>query len=185
MLVRKVQASSWLSSKESSCNAADTTGTADLILGLGRSPGEGNGNPLQCSCLENPMDRGAWRATDHGLLKSQTQLKNNDKKSTMVCIVKAVVFPVVMHRYASWIVVIKKAEHQRIDAFELRCWRRFLRVPWTAGRSNQSILKEVNPEDSLEELVLKLKLQYFGAPILWPPEVKSRLIEKDPEPWKD
>ena len=101
MLVRKVQASSWLSSKESSRNAGDSTGTADLILGLGRSPGEGNGNPLQCSCLENPMDREAWGTTDHGLLKSRTQLKNNDKKSTMVCIVNAMVFPVVMHRYES------------------------------------------------------------------------------------
>ena len=162
MLVRKVQASSWLSSKESSCNAADTTGTADLILGLGRSPGEGNGNPLQWSCLENPMDRGAWGATDHGLLKSQTQLKNNDKKSTMVCIVKAVVFPVVMHRYASWIVVIKQAEHQRTEAFELWCWRKLLRVPWSARRANLSILKEINPENSLEGLILRLKLQYFG-----------------------
>ena len=75
MLVRKVQASSWLSSKESSRNAGDTTGTADLIPGLGRSPGEGNANPLQCSCLENPMDREAWGATVHRLLKSQTRLK--------------------------------------------------------------------------------------------------------------
>ena len=70
------------------------------------------------------------------------------------------VSPVVMYRCDSWI--IKKAEHQRIDAFELWCWRRLLRVPWTARRSNQSILKEVNPEYSLEGLMLKLKLQYFG-----------------------
>ena len=70
------------------------------------------------------------------------------------------VFPVVMYGYDSWI--IKKAEHQRIDAFELRCWRRLLRVPWTARRSNQAILKEISPEYSLEELMLKLKLQYFG-----------------------
>ena len=70
------------------------------------------------------------------------------------------VFPVVMYGCESWI--IKKAEHQRIDAFELWCWRRLLRVPWTARRSNQSILKEVSPEYSLEGLMLKLKLQYFG-----------------------
>ena len=69
-------------------------------------------------------------------------------------------FPVVMYGCESW--TIKKAEHQRIDAFELRCWRRPLRVPWTARRSNQSILKEISPEYSLEELMLKLKLQYFG-----------------------
>ena len=74
--------------------------------------------------------------------------------------VKAMVFPVVMYSCESW--TIKKAEHQRIDAFELWCWRRLLRVPWTARRSNQSILKEINPEYSLEGLMLKLKLQYFG-----------------------
>ena len=70
------------------------------------------------------------------------------------------VFPVVMYGCESW--TLKKAEHQRIDAFELWCWRRLLRVPWTAGRSNQSILKEISPECSLEGLMLKLKLQYFG-----------------------
>ena len=70
------------------------------------------------------------------------------------------VFPVVMYRWKSW--TIKKTERQRIDAFELWCWRRFLRVPWTAGRSNQSILKEINLEYSLEALMLKLKLQYSG-----------------------
>ena len=70
------------------------------------------------------------------------------------------VFPVVMYGYESW--TIKRAEHQRIDAFELWCWRRLLRVPWTAKRSNQSILKEISPEYSLEGLMLKLKLQYFG-----------------------
>ena len=76
-------------------------------------------------------------------------------------LVKAMVFPVVMNGCESW--TIKKVEHQRIDAFELWCWRRFLRVPWTATRSNQSILKEINPEYSLEGLMLKLKLQYFGC----------------------
>ena len=79
---------------------------------------------------------------------------------TKVCLVKAVVFPVVMYGCESW--TIKKAEHRRIDAFELWCWRRLLRIPWTARRSNQSILKEISPEYSLEGLMLKLKLQYFG-----------------------
>ena len=79
---------------------------------------------------------------------------------TKVCLVKAMVFPVVMYGYESW--TVKKAEHQRIDAFEVWCWRRLLRVPWTARRSNQSILKEISPECSLEGLKLKLKLQYFG-----------------------
>ena len=75
-------------------------------------------------------------------------------------LVKAMVFPVVMYGCESW--TVKKAEHQRIDAFELWCWRRLLRVPWTAKRSNQSILREISPEYSLEDLMLKLKLQYFG-----------------------
>ena len=75
-------------------------------------------------------------------------------------LVKAMVFPVVMYGCVTW--TIKKADHQRIDSFELRCWRRLLRVPWTARRSNQSILKEISPEYSLEGLMLKLKLQYFG-----------------------
>ena len=79
---------------------------------------------------------------------------------TKVCLIKAMVFPIVMYGCESW--TIKKAEHQRIGAFELWHWRRLLRVPWTARRSNQSILKEINPEYSLEGLMLKLKLQYFG-----------------------
>ena len=79
---------------------------------------------------------------------------------TQVHLVKAMVFPVVMYGCESW--TVKKAEHRRIDAFELRCWRRFLRVPGTARRSKQSILKEISPGCSLEGLMLKLKLQYFG-----------------------
>ena len=79
---------------------------------------------------------------------------------TKVRLVKAMVFPVVMYRCESW--TLKKAEHRRIDALELHCWRRLLRVPWTARRSNQSILKEINSGISLEEMMLKLKLQYFG-----------------------
>ena len=83
---------------------------------------------------------------------------------TQVCLVKAMVFPMVMRRCECW--TIKKAEHRRMDSFELWCWRRFLRVPWTARRSSQSILKEINPEHSLESLMLKLKLQYFGH-LMW------------------
>ena len=79
---------------------------------------------------------------------------------TKVCLVKAMGFPVVMYGCESW--TIKKAEHRRIDVFELWCWRRLLRVPWTARRSNQSILNEISPGCSLEGLMLKLKLQYFG-----------------------
>ena len=79
---------------------------------------------------------------------------------TKVCKVKAMVFPVVMYGHESW--TIKKAECQRIDAFKLWCWRRLLKVPWTARRSNQSILKEISPGISLEGMMLKLKLQYFG-----------------------
>ena len=83
---------------------------------------------------------------------------------TKVHIVKTMAFPVVMHGCETW--TIKKAEHWRIDAFELWCWRRLLRVPWTARRSNQSNLKEINPEHSLEGLLLKLRLQYFGH-LMW------------------
>ena len=79
---------------------------------------------------------------------------------TKVHLIKAMVFPVIMYEFESW--TIKKAERQRIDAFELWCWERLLRVPWIARRSNQSILKEINPEYSLEGLMLKLKLQYSG-----------------------
>ena len=85
---------------------------------------------------------------------------------TKVHLVKAMVFPTVMYECESW--TVKKAEHRRIDAFELWCWRRLLRVPWTARRPNQSILKEISPKYSLEGLMLKLK-----TPILWPPNAKS------------
>ena len=92
-------------------------------------------------------------------------LKSRDiTLSTKVHLVKAMVFPVVMNGCESW--TIKKVERQRIDAFELWCWRRLLRVPWTGRKSNQSILRETNPEYSLEEMMLKLKLQYFGH-LMW------------------
>ena len=98
---------------------------------------------------------------------------------TNICIVKAMIFPVVMYGYESW--TIKKAECQRIDSFELWSWRRLLRVPWTARRSNQSILKEISPEYSLKGLMLKLKLQYFGHWIIG----KNWLIGKAPDAGKD
>ena len=92
-------------------------------------------------------------------------LKSRDiTLQTKVCLVKAMVFPVVMYGCESW--TVKKAELWRIDAFELWCWRRLLRVPWTARRSNQSILKEISPGISLEGMMLKLKLQYFGR-LMW------------------
>ena len=95
------------------------------------------------------------------MTKIDNILKNRDiTLPKKVHLVKAIVFPVVLYGYESW--TIKKTEHQRIDAFELWCWRRLLRVPWTASISNQSILKEFSPEYSLEGLMLRLKLQYFG-----------------------
>ena len=164
--------------KVSACNARDP----GSIPGSERSPGEGNGNPLQYSCLGNPMDREAWQATVHGVAKSWIPQSNFSfslllgRKATTnldsilisrdimlpakVHLVKAMIFPVVMYGCESW--TIKKAEPQRINVFELWCWRRLLRVPWTARRSDQSILKEISPEYSLEGLMLKLKLQYFG-----------------------
>ena len=101
--------------------------------------------------------------------KAMTNLDNILKSRditllTKVHLVKSLVFPVIIYGYESW--TIKKDEHQRIDAFELWCWRKLLRVPWTAGRSNQSVLKEISPDYLLEGLMLKLKLQYFGH-LMW------------------
>ena len=92
---------------------------------------------------------------------------------TKIHLVKAMVFPVVMYGCESW--TIKKAEHRRIDAFELCCWRRLLRVPWTARRYNQSILTEISPEYSLEGLMLKLKLQYFGH-LMWRADSLEKIL---------
>ena len=102
-------------------------------------------------------------------------LKNrNITLLTKVCLIKVMVFLVVMYGCESW--TIKKTEHLRIDAFELWCWRRLLRVPWTARRSNQSILKEISPKYSLEGLMLKLKLQYFGHMMLRADSMEKTLM---------
>ena len=123
--------------------------------------GEGNGNPLQCSCLENPRDGGAWWAAVYGVAQSWTRLKRLSSSSKYTLhLAKAMVFPVVMYGFESW--TIEKAERQSIDVFELWYWSRLLKIPWTARRSNQSILKEISPEYSLKGLTLKLKLQSFG-----------------------
>ena len=110
-----------------------------------------------------------------------SRLKSRDiALPTKVCLVKAMVFPVVMYGCESW--TIKKAERQRTDTFELWCWRRLLRVPWTARRSNKSILKEISPEYSLFIGRTDAKAE---APILWPPDSKSWLIWEDPDAGKD
>ena len=111
--------------------------------------------------------------------KSYDQLRQHINRqnhcfTNKVHLVKAMVFPVVMYGCQSW--TIKKAEHWRTDAFELWCWRRLLRVPWTARRSNQSVLKEISPEYSLEGLMLKLKLQHFGLL-----RQRTDSLEKDPD----
>ena len=150
-------------------------GDLGSIPGLGGSPGEGKGYPLQYSDLENSMD-----CTVHGVTKSWTQLSNfhfhlyRNLPYITQCTYSAaniwhsspVSFIECLYGCESW--TIKKAECRRIYAFELWYRRRLLRVPWTAGRSNQSILKEISPGCSLEGLMLKLKL-----PILWPPDAKS------------
>ena len=110
-------------------------------------------------------------------------LKNRDiTLPTKVCLVKALVFPVVMYGCENW--TVKKVERWRIDAFELRCWRRLLSVPWTARRSNQSILKEISPEYSLEGLMLKLKLQYLGRLIQRIDSLEKTLMLGKIEVWR-
>ena len=124
----------------------------DFILGGSKITGDGD-----CS---NEFKRRLFCGTKV-MNKLDNILKSRDiTLSTKVHLVKAMVFPVVLYRCDSW--TIKKAERRRIDTFELWCWRRLLRVPWTARRFNQSILKEISPDCSLEGLMLKLKLQYFG-----------------------
>ena len=119
-------------------------------------------------CSKITADGGCNQEIKRRLLLGRKTMTNQDSvlKSrditllTKVCLVRAMVFPVVMYGYESW--TVQKAEHQSIDAFAMWCWSRLLRVSWTARRSNQSILKKVSPECSLEGLMLKLKLQYFG-----------------------
>ena len=127
---------------------------ADFILGWGGSKITVDGD---CSHeIKRHLLLGRKVMTNLGSI-----LKSRDiTLLTKVCLAKAMVFPVVMYGRESW--TIKKIEHQKIDAFEVWCWKRFLIVPWTARGSNQSILKEISPEYSLEGLMLKLKLQYFG-----------------------
>ena len=136
----------------------------------------GSSNRLYFLGSEITVDSDGSRETKRRLLLERKAMTNLDSilrsgditLPTKVCVVKAVVFPVVMYGCGSW--TVKKAECQRIDAFELWCWRTFLRVPWTTGRSNQSILKAIDPEYSLEGPMLK-------APVFWPPDAKN-LLEK-------
>ena len=115
------------------------------------------------------------QSAGHLFSNLESILKSRDiTLPTKVCLVKAMVFPVVMYGCESW--TVKKAECQRIDAFELWFWRRLLRVPWTARRSNQSILKEISPGYSLEGLMLKLKLQYFGHLMGWADSFEKTLM---------
>ena len=135
--------------------------------------GEGNGNPLQCSCLENPRDGGVWWVAVYGVAQGRTWLKRLSSSSSRQHIKKQSItlstngpssqgydFSSSLYGFEGW--TIKKAECWRIVPFELWCWRVLSRVPWTARRYNQSILKEISPGCSLEVLILKLKLQYFG-----------------------
>ena len=125
-----------------------------LQCGLGRLTAYENKNPNNSQ--ENKRFQSCTKMTNlDSILKSR-----DITLPTKVHLVKAMVFPVVMYGCESW--TVKKAEHQRIDAFKLQCWRRLLRVPWTARRSNQSIMKEISSGISLEGMMLKLKLQYFG-----------------------
>ena len=124
-------------------------------------------SPQSCPTLNDPMDCSPPGSSTHGIFQARVLtnldsiLKHRDiTLPTKVCLVKAMVFPVVMYGCESW--TVKNAEHPRIDACELWCWRRLLRVPWTTRRSNQSILKETSPGCSLEGLRLRRKLQYFG-----------------------
>ena len=138
----------------------------DFILGGSKITADGNCSHVIKRCLL--LGRKVMANLD-SILKSR-----DITLLTKVHLVKAVVFPIVMYGYESW--TIKKAEHWRIDAFELWCWRRLLRVPWTARRFNQSILKEISPGCSLEGLMLKLKLQYFGHLMLGTDSLEKTLM---------
>ena len=133
----------------------DVETVADFISGGSKITADSDCSHEIKRCL--PLGRKVMTTLDNALKSRDITLP------AKVCLVKPMVFRVVMYGCESW--TIKKAEHLRIDAFELWCWRRLLRVPWTARRSNQSILKEISSECSLEGLMLKLKLQYFGHPM--------------------
>ena len=146
----KILASGPITSRQIDGETVETV--VDFILGGSKIPADGDCNHE----IKRQLVLGRKVMT-----KLDSIFKSRDiTLPTKICLVKAVVFPVVMYGCESW--TIEKAERRRIDAFELWCWRRLLRVPWTARRSNQSILKEISPEYSLEGLMLKLKLQYFG-----------------------
>ena len=138
------------------------TGDGGSIPGLGRSSGKGHGNPVRYSCLGNPMDTGAWRGTVYKVTKSQTRLKwlstQAYKENHILCRISS------SNKFSLYSISFLKQMicGYLLAAFDLCCWRRLLRVPWTAKRLNQSFQKEINPEYSLEGLKLKLKLQYFG-----------------------
>ena len=145
----KIMASGPITSWEIDGETVETV--ADFILGVSKITADGDCSHEIKRCL--PLGRKV-------MTKLESILKSRDiTLSTKIHLVKSMVFPVVMYGCESW--TIKKAEHQRIDGFELWCWRRLLRVPWTARRSNQSILKEISPGCLLEGLMLKLKFQYF------------------------
>ena len=146
----KIMASSPITSCETDGETVETV--SDFIFGSSKITADGDCSHEIKRCIL--LGRKVMTNLD-------SMLKSRDiTLPTKVCLVKAMVFPVVMYGCESW--TVKKAERQRTDAFELWCWRRLLRVPWTARRSNQSILKEIGPGISLEGLTLKLKLQYFG-----------------------
>ena len=123
---------------------------------------------LQMVTAAMKLENAPWKTNLDGILKSR-----DITLPAKVCLVKGVVFPVVMYEYESW--TIKKAECWRIDAFELWCWRGLLRVPWTARRFSQPVLKEISPEYSLERLMLKLKFQYFGH-LMWRTDLFERTL---------
>ena len=149
----KIMTSGPITSWEIDGDAVETV--SDLIFGGSKITADGDGSHE----IERCLLFGRKAITNLGSI-----LKSRDiSLPTKVCLVKAMGFPVVMYGCESW--TIKKAEYQRIDAFELWYWRRLLRVPWTARRSNQSTLKEINTEYSLEGLMLRLKLQYLGHPM--------------------
>ena len=146
----KIMASGLITSWQIDGDAAEAV--SDFIFWGSKITADGDYSHKIKRCL--PLGRKVMTNLD-SILKSR-----DITLPTKVCLAKAMVFPVVMYGCESW--TIKKAKHQRIDAFELWGWRRLLRVPWTARRSNESILKEISPEYSLEGLILQLKLQYFG-----------------------